>query len=298
MWLWLQKGSPKQRKLILRIFSVVFGIHILLLIFLFIKIGKSKFEFAIKANSSFFSVPVVFMPFQKNVPGSLKALNNAKGFSSINSRGSVNKGKVVVIQNNSKSSKSKSRNKKKALKNSFKTYKQRKISKKNKVIINEKKSKIIKNLPISQTKIESQNSNIINDETILKEKEKHDLKEINEQSLITKQNSIPENINQISSEKGALTEPIYLGRNDVEAYEIVDNIKHEISKNWRPPVGMPKNLECKIKILFDENGKVINVEVEKPSKVLVFDMSARKAASQIEVPKAVWGHEISLVFSQ
>src|SRR5690349_10049691 len=79
MWLWLLKGSPKVRIFILKIILLSVTFHFILLFLLLFVYQSSSLQFLVKSNSSQISVPIIFLPFQKTVPGSLKALNKASG---------------------------------------------------------------------------------------------------------------------------------------------------------------------------------------------------------------------------
>lgn len=98
-------------------------------------------------------------------------------------------------------------------------------------------------------------------------------------------------------ETNLVPEGIAVGRHDLEQIEIIGAVQREINQYWRPPVGMPKDLECGVRILVDSVGKVTNLKVEKPSKSLVFDMSIKRDILKTTMPKELWSREIYLTFT-
>jgi len=93
-------------------------------------------------------------------------------------------------------------------------------------------------------------------------------------------------------------QPIYLGRNDLEALRLQDAIQVEVEKCWRPPAGFSKDLCCVIKVLVGWNGKVKRVTVVKSSGVLPYDVSARMAVCKLQMPSAAKGKEVNITFNQ
>ena len=75
-------------------------------------------------------------------------------------------------------------------------------------------------------------------------------------------------------------------------------IEQELIAHWKPPKGLPKDLECQIKIRFTPEGKISNCELEKKSGVLIYDMAARTAAKAMMLPRWSWGKEFIIAFKQ
>ncbi len=64
-------------------------------------------------------------------------------------------------------------------------------------------------------------------------------------------------------------------------------IQQKIERNWRQPLGSPKRLECRIKIVLVAGGRVTSVSIIKSSGNLSFDRSVENAvrrASPLPVP--------------
>ena len=71
---------------------------------------------------------------------------------------------------------------------------------------------------------------------------------------------------------------------------------NQVAQHFKPPKGMSPDLECIIKISLDNFGKLKDIEIEKSSNILAFDLSAKRAALQAKMPKEIWGKEIVLNF--
>ena len=75
-------------------------------------------------------------------------------------------------------------------------------------------------------------------------------------------------------------------------------IEQEIVSRWKPPRGLSKELTCQIKWCIGGDGCVVSCILEKPSGVLIYDMSARSAARAMSLPRWAWGKEFTIVFKQ
>ena len=75
-------------------------------------------------------------------------------------------------------------------------------------------------------------------------------------------------------------------------------IEQEIVSRWKPPRGLSKELTCQIKCCIGGDGCVVSCILEKPSGVLIYDMSARSAARAMSLPRWAWGKEFTIVFKQ
>ena len=87
----------------------------------------------------------------------------------------------------------------------------------------------------------------------------------------------------------------FVGRYDLEKYEIEEKIKTEITKHWKFPFGVSKTTSCELSVTVGTDGNALLVTVKKSSGVLVYDMSAKAAAYQSRFPKEVYGKEFTIV---
>lgn len=94
-------------------------------------------------------------------------------------------------------------------------------------------------------------------------------------------------------------QPIYVGQVEMAALQMQDEMQIQVSKVWCPPAGLPKDLQCAVKIVIDWNGKPREVIVEQPSGVLMYDISARTAVAQLDgLPRWAHGKEFTITFKQ
>ena len=88
---------------------------------------------------------------------------------------------------------------------------------------------------------------------------------------------------------------IFAGRDDMEKREIEGSIKKEILKYWKCPVGIAKTTKCEFVVLVGVDGKVLRVDIKKPSGSLAYNISGRAAIYQSRFQKEVWGKEFIIV---
>jgi len=92
--------------------------------------------------------------------------------------------------------------------------------------------------------------------------------------------------------------PIYVGQLEMEALRMQDEMQTVVGDVWKPPAGLPKDLECVLKILVNWKGKATETVVEKTSGVLMYDISARTAVARMELPQWAHGKEFHITFKQ
>jgi len=118
------------------------------------------------------------------------------------------------------------------------------------------------------------------------------------QKTKTVQPKLREHKEIVSQSDNAAKNPVYLGRHDLEALRLQDAIQGEVEKNWRPPVGLSKDLSCCVKVLVGWDGSIEHVTIDKPSGVLVYDIAARMAVARLQMPQMAKGKEINITFKQ
>ena len=91
---------------------------------------------------------------------------------------------------------------------------------------------------------------------------------------------------------------VYIGRHDAQLLKVHEQIVEEIHKHWCPPVGIARDCVCELKVLVNGVGTVTKVNIEKPSGVLVYDISARSAVLAMTIPRWGWGKELMIAFNQ
>lgn len=70
-----------------------------------------------------------------------------------------------------------------------------------------------------------------------------------------------------------------------------------LSDQWAPPAGVPAQSQCTITIVLDRDGEIDDMLVDNSSGMLVFDVAARAALSEVEFPRFAWGKSITVTFS-
>ncbi len=83
-----------------------------------------------------------------------------------------------------------------------------------------------------------------------------------------------------------------------EAAEQYLALQKEFSRCWKPPVGVPEDCACEIKLMIGPNGAIEDVTMAKPSGVLMYDVAARSAVFAMEFPRWSWRKSLILTFKQ
>ncbi len=109
-------------------------------------------------------------------------------------------------------------------------------------------------------------------------------------------NNRPPNRNQGFEEPVLSVQPRVM--EDYDTPQIQQYIQNEISQKWTPPIGLPEDLMCEIIIQVGNDGSVEDSKIEKSSGVLIYDLSARSAASSLSLPRWAWGREFTISFNQ
>ena len=87
----------------------------------------------------------------------------------------------------------------------------------------------------------------------------------------------------------------FVGRYDLEKYEIEEKIKTVIAKHWKSPICVAKTVTCELGIVVGSDGKALQVDIKKGSGSMAYDMSARAAAYQSCFPKEVCNKTFTIV---
>ena len=93
--------------------------------------------------------------------------------------------------------------------------------------------------------------------------------------------------------------PINLSDNtDPRCDRYQKEVQREISRVWRPPVGVAQGTECVLMVAVGAEGEVKKVELVTKSKVLVYDLSVLQAAKDFQFSKALWDNSLLITFRQ
>lgn len=76
------------------------------------------------------------------------------------------------------------------------------------------------------------------------------------------------------------------------------DIQKEVTRLWRPPLGVPRGTVCKIRFRVDHEGKVESFVLAERSKMLIYDLSIVRVAKNFKFDKPLWGKEFDIGFKQ
>lgn len=91
---------------------------------------------------------------------------------------------------------------------------------------------------------------------------------------------------------------VYVGLQEYEALEIQRQIQEEAERRWKAPPGISSDVACQIVVHVGHDGVVRDITVGQKSGVLMYDVHARQAVSQMTFPRGSWGKEVVVYFKQ
>ncbi|MCA9769808.1 TonB C-terminal domain-containing protein [Candidatus Dependentiae bacterium] len=271
MWPWQLKRWPKRYFFLLRLFIACTILH--LLVFLGISFVQMctlcPYQLTINANALNNNVQVVFLPLYKK----------------------ISKEKAVFMKVDTKklSQKKEETGKVLAKKNPEiiqEKVKPKAIVKNNKTTIN--KENVIRKKPVKEI--------LIKKETVERSKGKTENKK---QKITDKNSSVAYNgVKTTKKNVGIISQRVYAGRQELALLQMQARIQKEVSMIWKPPVGLPKNLLCQVTLTINDKGHVTETKVSKSSGVLLYDVSARTALTQLTLPLWAHGKKFCITFKQ
>ncbi len=93
-------------------------------------------------------------------------------------------------------------------------------------------------------------------------------------------------------------QPVYVGQEEWYALQIQRAIEQELTQHWHVPHGLSSDLSCQIAATVDWQGNVQQVRIAQSSGVLAYDISARSAATHMQLPALARGKEFIITFKQ
>lgn len=75
-------------------------------------------------------------------------------------------------------------------------------------------------------------------------------------------------------------------------------IQQEISRQWLPPVGVPKGTECTVRFVISKHGHVKHFEILEKSNMLIYDLSITLVAKKFNFDESLWGKTFTIDFRQ
>ena len=245
----------------LLLFSSV--VHAVLLFIVFFMYKGSYFSYRVTVSRSLSAsgAPVVFLPLYKTIQQQIKKNSSSVHTKTTKKTGPKQTTKLAAVVKPKKKSIAK------------KTVQKKKRST---TVAKKKKKLVVKKITKKRTK------------PIKKEIKTVNKKKKNVQALThSNRGSVPKQ-----------QEPIYVGQMEMDAQWMQNEMHKEVTKKWRPPVGLSKDLVCILKVLIDWHGNTTQTTVKKPSGVLLYDISTRTAMMQLTLPSWAYGKEFTITFKQ
>lgn len=173
----------------------------------------------------------------------------------------------------------------------------KKKNKEEKIKAKKATSKIVESKKVVEEKKEIQKVEVAKPEVKPREveaiKPAQEIKEepkIETQTSTTSETSVATNVDQNTDNV------VYVGQAEMEALQLQEFIQNEMAAHWTPPAGIRSDAQCIVKILVSHDGKNNQIVLEQPSKILLFDSAARRAATQLQPPQWAYGKEILITF--
>lgn len=89
-----------------------------------------------------------------------------------------------------------------------------------------------------------------------------------------------------------------MGELDPKVIRYQQCIQYEVDRVWKPPLGVPKGTECIVTFVIDEDGSVKSFNIDKKSKILIYDLSIVRVSKDFRFDKCLWGKSFVVNFRQ
>jgi outer membrane biosynthesis protein TonB len=140
-----------------------------------------------------------------------------------------------------------------------------------------------------------------------KEKEKAKLPKAAEKKVEQRAPATPQPLQEKAEEKAVTSQethktqsepdPLYIAQSELEQYEIESIVYNTVTQVWCRPVGLATNVHCKVRVTVDAEGKVIDIQDEEPSGIMMFDSAVYLALEQVQFPARIASKTVSIIFS-
>lgn len=276
MWLWLQRRLPKSVTFLGRLLLFCATLHFaaLFVMFFIYKGDESGFNFQVSRDLLNSDAPVVFLPLYKRIPQQNPVGKKSRGTA-------AEKAEAAQEKKENKTIAEEQLHKTTLVDQAALKRKQAK-----KLALEKKKAQEkAKKLALEKQKALQKKA----EEKAKAEEKKQEIKaELDEQITTT---AVQQNID-------ATDDVRYVGRMDLDALQMQEFISKELGAHWNPPVGVPEDTECDIRVVISWEGKLMKMEFAKASGVRIYDSSARASVQKMTYPKWLWGKEFTITFKQ
>lgn len=263
--------------------------HLLLLFALFVVYkGNGVYNVIISSTMINTDAKIVYMPLHRSKQAAQKSTSaRASSLKSSSSAAPKAQNKIdngpsttIVTRKNPKPvSASKKKNKEEKIKAKKATSK----IVESKKVVEEKKE--ISKAEVAKPEVKPKDVEPIKPAQEIKEEPK-----VETQTNTTSENAVATNVDQ------NVENVVYVGQAEMEALQLQEFIQNEMAAHWTPPAGIRSDAQCMVKIIVSHDGKNNQIVLEHPSKILLFDSAARRAAAQLQPPQWAYGKEILITF--
>jgi hypothetical protein len=87
---------------------------------------------------------------------------------------------------------------------------------------------------------------------------------------------------------------VFLGRDQFDNSIVASKLKQAVEQCWTSPVGIKKGTSCQMRVHVNQKGDADDIKVIQSSKIIMFDLPARKALFSMKYPKEVWNKTITI----
>ena len=307
-WLRNQKGRELQQFWI-KLLSVSLVAHALILITVFFLYKDDSCQYNMTVSSkNLRGAPIIFMPFHKvvNAHRINGQISTGAGSTRTAKVGLVSSVAVAGVEKKKKAAiLAAAQEKKKLRAQKLKQHKEKKeklmlAAKKKKEAEKEQEALKLAEQKKREMQQEKEEALKLAAEEKKREAEKKELLAKKELEVPQPQPQQPEQLGAIpvagSQQQGGEPAPFYVGQVEMEELDRQEELQQVVSQYWKPPVGLRDGLECSLTFMVDADGNATQVVVQKTSGVLVYDMAARMAIAQMQLPSWARGKELSITF--
>jgi hypothetical protein len=104
-------------------------------------------------------------------------------------------------------------------------------------------------------------------------------------------------VSQIINETKADQEVVIEPAGPINKIDYYDVVYETMIEQWRPPIGIVKGTSCTVSFTIDKKGMPVDIEFEKKSGVLMFDMSIKAVLARVTFSPLFVGNRFSILFT-
>ncbi len=269
------------------IFSCLGHLFVLFALFVVYK-GNGVYNVIISSTMINTDAKIVYMPLHRSIKQSAQKSTCARASSLKSSSSAAPKAQTKI--DNGPSTTIITRKNPKPVAASKKKNKEEKIKAKKATSKIVESKKIVEKKEIPKAEVAKPEVKPKDVEPIKPAQEIKEAQKVETQTNATSENSVATNVDQ------NVENVVYVGQAEMEALQLQEFIQNEMAAHWTPPAGIRSDAQCVVKIIVSHDGQNNQIVLEQPSKILLFDSAARRAAAQLQPPSWAYGKEILITF--